>query len=301
MKHEIIQVTPHLYQLGTKSFPVYLSLGEIGMIIEGGTGSSFDIVVSQINKIKIDPDKIKYIALTHTHGDHIGTLPRIKKIWPHIKVLGSKTGEKIFNNPNFIKEFHAIDKMLTEINLQKGDIHIAPEEMPEYRFKIDSVISEGDIIELGNGIRWSIFNTPGHSPCHLSFFEEKEQNISVGDSTGYFDPDKDLFWPNYFHSLEAYCKSIKKMITTSPNRILLGHNGVIRSNPDYFQKALDATEAYHVEMLTRMDSGEDKKNIFLEKADWIYAHGALAHYKILTYLCNVMIKNSIKDREKDLF
>lgn len=301
MKHKIIKITPNLYQLGIRSFPVYLSLGEIGMIIEGGTGSTFDIIVSQINNMGIDPDKIKYIALTHTHGDHIGGLPGIKKIWPHIKVLGSETGKKQFNNDNFVKEFMETDKMLTEILLEMGEIPTPPEGMSEYRFKIDRVVSEGDIIDLGNDIRWRVLDTPGHSPCHLSFFEEKEQCISTGDATGYFDPEKDAFWPNYFYSLEAYCESIKKMMDISPGRVLLGHNGVIRNDSDYFRKALNATEEYHTEMLNRIDRGEDKKDIYREKADWIYDLGSLAHYNILTYLCNVMIKNSIKDRGKDLF
>jgi hypothetical protein len=36
--HKPIVITPNFYQLGTPSFPAYLSMGEVGMIIEGGTG-----------------------------------------------------------------------------------------------------------------------------------------------------------------------------------------------------------------------------------------------------------------------
>ena len=70
--HKPIVITPHLFQLGTPSFPAYLSMGEVGMIIEGGTGPTFGIIVNQIEALGIDPKKISYVVLTHSHADHIG-------------------------------------------------------------------------------------------------------------------------------------------------------------------------------------------------------------------------------------
>ena len=37
-----------LTQLGTRSFPAYLSMGKAGMVIEGGTGPTTDIIVDQL-------------------------------------------------------------------------------------------------------------------------------------------------------------------------------------------------------------------------------------------------------------
>jgi 2-aminobenzoylacetyl-CoA thioesterase len=302
IKHKIIEITPHLYQLGTPSFPVYLSMGEDIMLIEGGTGPTFDIIVSQIKFLGIDPKRIKYVALTHTHGDHVGSVPRLRKIWPHIKVFAGVTADKFLKKERFVKEFLPNDQMIAEILLEKGDIERQPEALDEYLFAADGVVEEGNNIDLGNDIKWSVFNTPGHSPCHISFFEEKEGTLSIGDMTGYYDPEKDIFWPNYFFSLESYCNSIKKVMDLPAKRGILSHNGNIEGNiKDYFEKALKATETYHKEILDKLGRGEDEAKIASDKADWIVSIGALASYNVLIFLCKLLIGTSQKEKDKNLF
>ena len=62
--YEPIIITPNLYQLGTHGFPAYLSIGEDGMIIEGGTGPTTKIIMEQIEELGIDQKRIRYIVNT---------------------------------------------------------------------------------------------------------------------------------------------------------------------------------------------------------------------------------------------
>ncbi len=101
--HKPHQVTSHLIQLGTSAFPAYLSMGDEGMIIEGGTGPTFLIMVDQIKSLGIDPQRIKYIVLTHTHPDHIGAVPHFQRAWPHIELLTSSVGAKILSKTELFK------------------------------------------------------------------------------------------------------------------------------------------------------------------------------------------------------
>ncbi len=93
----------------------------------------------------------------------------------------------------------------------KSEIDALPEPVKDYTFTVDSVVQEGDRIDLGQGIVWRVYETPGHSPCHISLLEEKEKTLVVGDATGFYVPEKDMLWPNYFESLGKYCGSIKKL------------------------------------------------------------------------------------------
>ena len=297
-----IAVTPHLWQLGVPSFPVYLSMGEEAMLIEGGTGATADIIVKQINMLGIDPSKITSLVLTHTHVDHVGAMPRLRRLWPHLKVQAGTVAAELLQGDTFVQEFLPGDRMVSDILIGKGAITEQPAPIDEYHFNADVVLSEGEKIDLGAGIVWHVFNTPGHSTCHISLFEEKESTMVIGDMTGYFDPAMDVFWPNYFSSLEQYCASIHKMMNLAANRILLSHNGVIEGNPrQYFEKALNATEVYHREMVDRVDSGEEKDRVCKEKTDWVVSLGALSSYKTINFLTKLLMNRSHKERGKGIF
>jgi glyoxylase-like metal-dependent hydrolase (beta-lactamase superfamily II) len=302
MKHKPIEVTPHLFQLGTPSFPVYLSMGDEAMIIEGGTGPTFDIIVSQIKQLGIDPLKIRAIALTHTHTDHVGAVPRFRKIWPHLQVVAGTVADNFLKKDRFVGDFLPADKMISDLLLESGDIQQAPPVLDEYPFQADAVIAEDNTIDLGDGIHWHVLDTPGHAPCQISLFEEKEGSLAIGDSTGYYDPDRDVFWPNYFQSLVMYCDSIRKLAGLSANRILLSHNGVIEGDSRfYLQKAMEATKAYHRDIVRRLDNSDDPKQICTDTADWIVSIGALATYDILLFLSKLLLKNSDRERDNALF
>ena len=145
--HKPVQVSSHLFQLGTPAFPAYLSLGEEGMIIEGGTGPTFLIMVDQIKFLGIDPEKIRYIVLTHTHPDHIGAVPHFQRAWPHIKLLTSPIGAKILAKTELFKQFQLVDLGIAQLMKAKAEIHALPAPIKDYTFKVDSVVKEGDRID----------------------------------------------------------------------------------------------------------------------------------------------------------
>ena len=101
-RHNPITITQSFYQLGTPSFPAYLSLGDNGMLIEGGTGATFAIITEQIEELGIEPERIKYLTLTHTHPDHIGAMPHLKRQWPHLKIVASPIAAKILRSERMV-------------------------------------------------------------------------------------------------------------------------------------------------------------------------------------------------------
>src|SRR4030042_1576661 len=229
-QHKPIVIPPHLFQLGTPSFPAYLAMGEIGMIIEGGTGPTFGIIVNQIEALGIDPEKISYVVLTHSHADHIGGVPHLKRSWPHVKLLASSVASETLRSKELLKEFLLVDLGIAQLMKAKGEIERFPAPLERYCFEADSTVKEGDRIDLGAGIVWEVHDTPGPSACHISLYEGKEETLLIGDATGFYVPEKDVFWPNYFQSLEMYCESLRKLASLPAKRGGLSHNGVIRSD-----------------------------------------------------------------------
>jgi 2-aminobenzoylacetyl-CoA thioesterase len=300
--HGAVQLTPHLYRLGTPAFPAYLSMGDDGMIVEGGTGPTFRIMVDQIRELGIDPERIKHIVLTHTHPDHIGAVPHFQRAWPHIHLHTSAVGAKILGKTELFKQFLLVDLGIAQLMKAKTEIDSLPDPVKQYHFKVDSVVKEGDRIHLGQGIVWHVYETPGHSPCHISLYEGKEKTLVLGDSTGFYVPQKDVFWPNYFESLEKYCESIKKLARLQADRALLSHNAVIRGGVRrHLEKAMAATGKYHRETVERINGGEAPEKIAMEKARFVDSLTDIQPFRIMYDMCELMIRNSIANAEASCF
>jgi glyoxylase-like metal-dependent hydrolase (beta-lactamase superfamily II) len=288
-----ITLTPNFYQLGTPDYPAYLSMGDDGMIIEGGISATFPVIVNQIKTLGIEPQRIKYLVITHTHPDHIGAVPRLKKLWPHLKVVASPVAAKILKSEEMVKEFIRLDGIITEILMIRDDITEWPPEFENPTFEVDMAVKEGDRLNLGAGISWAVYDTPGHSPCHISLYNESEAILDIVDAAGLYQPDRDCFWPNYFHSLEAYCDSIRKLCTLPAQIGAHGHGGVVRGDVrHHLQRALEATEAYHREIITRLGNGEDSAKVALEIARKVFTFTHLQPFESILGLTKLMIKRS---------
>jgi 2-aminobenzoylacetyl-CoA thioesterase len=292
-KSNVIAIKPDFYQIGTPAYPAYLSLGKEGMIIEGGTGATFRTIVEQLKELGIEPDRIQYIAITHTHPDHIGAVPHLQKIWPHLKVIAGQVAANDLQAENMIKDFLRVDNIINENLMVKGELDEWPPEPQNPVFKVDKIVKEGDKIDLGKGIVWTVYETPGHSASHISFFDEKEGIVDIGDATGLYNPDKDVFWPNYFESLEDYCHSIKKLAALPTKLGALSHNGIIKGNVfHHFEKALRATEDYHNSMLKRVEKGEVPRQVAFETARHVYTFTNMQPFEVIFGLCRLMLKRS---------
>jgi len=293
-----IAVTPNFYRLGTAAFPAFLSMGKVGMIIEGGTGPTSDLIVRQIKSLGFDMKKVEYILLTHTHADHIGALPHFKRRWPHLKIVASGPGAKILNTRELYNEFLLVDLGLAQLMRAKSEIDEIPPTPEDYQFEVDLLVQGGDTIDLGNDILWEIIETPGHSPCHISAYEKNERTLVVGDATGFYVPEKSLFWPNYFVSLNDYLQSIKKLAEFPAERAALSHNAVVEGDVRcYLESALKATLDYHENILTQVDHGNSPESIALEGAQFVSTLTDIQPFKVMYDLCKLMINRSRENTE----
>ena len=300
IKYKPVSITGSLYRLGTASFPAYLSLGKDAMIIEGGIGATFNILVSQIAELGIEPGRIKYLALTHSHSDHIGAVPHLKKLWPHLEILAGEVTAASLKDDAYISAATEADNSLTQILINKGEIAEAPQSIANRRIDVGHIIKDKDMIDLGDGVAWRVIETPGHSPCHTSYFEMKERIVAIGDATGFYAPDKDVFWPNYFDSLKNYCDSILKLRELPAAIGVLSHNYIVNENVSSFlKKAYDATKNYHYDLIRRVNSDGIEKFV-TENADWVNSLTTDHPYKLMMNLSKILVKRSFAESQIEI-
>ena len=116
-----------------------------------------DTIIEMLNILEA---KLKYIYITHCHGDHIGGVTELK----------NKKGGKIL-----IHRFDA--EGLNDININLTEII----DMPEIELEADSRVDDGDLLHLGN-IEFKVIHTPGHTIGSSSLYCESEKLLISGDT-----------------------------------------------------------------------------------------------------------------------
>lgn len=113
-----------------------------------------------IEIINILQGKLKYIYITHCHGDHILGVTELKE----------KMGGKILIHRADSEGLNHTEINLTEI-IGMGRIEL----------EADSRIDDGDLIHLGN-LEFKVIHTPGHTAGGSALYCDSEKLLFSGDT-----------------------------------------------------------------------------------------------------------------------
>lgn len=104
--------------------------------------------------------KLKYIYLTHCHGDHTGAVVELKNRCGGTILIHRIESENL-NNPQITLNYYI--------------------GIPEIELESNSRIDDNDLIHIGN-IEFRVIHTPGHTNGGTSLFCEKEKLLFSGDT-----------------------------------------------------------------------------------------------------------------------
>ncbi|MFV0517071.1 MAG: MBL fold metallo-hydrolase [Aminipila sp.] len=163
------------------------------------------------------------IILSHTHYDHVGALPYVKRRWPEAVVYGAAKAKKVFESPRA----HALMKELGTAarNLYSENKN----EILTNGLNVDKVVTEGDEISIGNEF-FRVLETKGHTDCSLTYVLEPRKIMFASESTGVLEN------PEFVHTsiLKSYNESMKsaeKCKKYGAKYLICPHFGIL---PEYF-------------------------------------------------------------------
>ncbi|HUW90559.1 MAG TPA: MBL fold metallo-hydrolase [Candidatus Nanopelagicaceae bacterium] len=170
---------------------------------------------------------INHVLLSHWHEDHISGnfLLENAKFYCHLK-------DKI--------PIEDIQKMIPLYNVRNTPIEEELRKLIEIlkiqNIKIDTLINEGDIFNIGEDLRLKVLFTPGHTAGHCAFYELKTKIAFLGD----IDLSKYPYYGNTDANLEDFENSIARIKNLDLNIVATGHRGVIEGG----KKILEEFEKY---------------------------------------------------------
>jgi glyoxylase-like metal-dependent hydrolase (beta-lactamase superfamily II) len=166
---------------------------------------------------------IRRIALTHGHGDHVGSLDALKAtLGDSVEVL----------MPGLDARIHAGEQVVD------GK---PPGSWPKLRTTPDVRLNGGE--RVGS---LEVVPTPGHTPGHVSFLDTRDRTIIVGDtltSIGGLAVSNHFYLRFPLAAMATWDKakdldSAKKLRELEPALLVVGHGGPVRDPRAALDKAI---------------------------------------------------------------
>ena len=295
-----VRIVEDLWMLATAAYPLYLvRAGQSAAVFEGGTGAMGPLVKEQLAELETGLPAVRQIVVTHAHPDHVMAVPLLRGLFPEAKVLASQAAADTLSSEKAVAFFAKMDGALTEALVQQGLVGAEhrPPPLAESTIPVDRVIGEGDCIEVDGGWTFQVLQTPGHSDCSLSFFEPRRKVLFVSDATGYYMPEHDCWWPNYFTDYDAYVRSIERLAGLGAEVLCLSHNAVVVGRDavaQYFQRVLEATREYHERIVAEARAGRPARQIAETLGKDIYEKKPLFPLEFFQKNCALLVKLSLR-------
>ncbi|NOU51360.1 MBL fold metallo-hydrolase [Pseudoalteromonas sp. JBTF-M23] len=217
-----------LHLLGTIDVPIFLlKLSDGWALIEGSVEPLAPLILRQLKSIVSDLGLIKHWFITHSHYDHIGTVPLLLPWLPNAKVYASALTKKALRNPKANEVTYKLTQSLYRI---MPEAERPDDELEQHRMALAdipvTVLEEGDEVHFDADHSMVALATPGHAKCLLSFYEPQYKRLYVSDTLGEMvSPSQ---WePLIFQDYPAYIASLVKLQGLAIEQLVLGHHGVL--------------------------------------------------------------------------
>ena len=205
--------------------------GEELALVDAGAGRNPQTLIENVIADGLSPDRLRYLLLTHGHGDHAGGAASLRERF-NLEVMASR---------EIADAIRKGDEKALSVEAARS----AGGYPTDYHFRpcpVDRELSEGDSIRIG-ACTVTVIETPGHSRGCVSFYMEAGglRYLFCGDTIFYGGrlalqniPDCDL---------QASLRSIRRLGTLSVDALLPGHLSFsLSSGQRHIKAALDVID-----------------------------------------------------------
>jgi len=234
------KVVDPIYLLGTKESNVYLlDGGDEAAILGGGMIYIAPDVIKQIENFHINPKRIKKAIILHSHFDHVGILPYLKKKWQWIEIIGSNKAKELLSKDKVISSIQSMNEMILEKQNMKQKAKELGLNFP--KLEVDKVVSEGDTIKVGS-FSLKVMEVPGHSSCSIALYEPNLKALFASDAGGI--PMGDDVFTAANSNFDEYMDSLLRMSKLDVDIFLAEHYGAItgKDAKKFLEKSIESAK-----------------------------------------------------------
>ena len=216
-------ITDRIWLVGRRESCAYIVGGGQDYALLGGAMAYVaPDVLEQLNRFGIDEDKIHRIVVLHSHFDHCGMVPFLKRRWPWAVVTASARSKELLQKPNVIESIAAFNQAM----MAQSSLTDSAEER-DLRFdgiNVEAVVGEGDELTCSD-LSLEILDVPGHSSCSIAIYVPQEKALFASDAGGIPFGDKIFTAANA--NFDLYQQSLEKMAGRDVAIFLAEHYGAL--------------------------------------------------------------------------
>jgi len=263
------KVTDRITLLGREESCVYLlDGGEEMAILGGGLVYIIPDLLAQLEKFKVDQEKIRRMFIHHAHFDHVGIAPYLKKRWPWLKITASKRAREQLARPKVIQAIVELSRVM----LAKEGLEVPVEDLgwDINALEVEEAVSDGQEVTCGQ-VRLQCLETPGHSSCSMAVYIPEEKALSASDAGGI--PYGQEVFASANSNFDLFEQSLAKMAQFDIQIHLAEHYGAFvgEDGRNFLKRTMDAAQKTRAAIEEILDRTGDEKAAMEEVTDLIMA------------------------------
>jgi glyoxylase-like metal-dependent hydrolase (beta-lactamase superfamily II) len=229
--HLIGSGEPDLLMTDRLDSQVYLVRAADGfVVVDSGAGRSVSRILANAREDGFDPGSIRWLYLTHAHGDHAGGGAAWREALPDVRIAASSEVADWLERGD--EEATSVDRARSA--------GIYPDDFVLRPFDIDRQLADEDRIELDTDVAITVVATPGHAAGHLSFVLDDGPKRTLFSGDAVFPGGLILLQDTWDCDLHATLRSVERLATVEAEDLFAGHLApAIGQAADHLRRALD--------------------------------------------------------------
>lgn len=240
------KVKKGLWFLGREETGVYLLEGRHeSMVISGGMSYIVPDLLQQMTDFNIDERRITKLLILHSHFDHIGIVPFLKRRLPQIEVYASERSWEILTMEKATRTINEFSRTVAT-RMRREDVYSAYDL--EWRDDITGKrVHEGDRIDLGE-VTVSILEIPGHSSCSIAAYVPAWKVLFPTDGGGI--PFRETIVTSGNSNYTRYQESLEKLKDLEVDYYCADHYGYVTGEEarEFIPKTIETAKEHRAEI-----------------------------------------------------